>query len=233
MVTKADHESQKVIHAFILNALSDLGINQDEVGFIGEEDFRSTGKHMFIIDPLDGTSNYATGTEEFGVLIVYYFEHKLQSAVMYFPMKGLMYTSELGKGVYLEKNGAIEKIEIKKIPLHNSFLLSSMSYDDEIKAGIPQKILALKPLFRAVRMYGCIGLELVYILEGIAGAIIGFGCSVWDIAPGMLMLREVGYEMYDFEGNLLELDLSKPKNTYPFFACHPRHLERIMKYVSK
>ncbi len=232
IVTIADHESQKIIHDFLLKSTDEMGIDPDTVGFIGEEDLRSTGKHMFVVDPLDGTSNFATGTEEFGVLIAYFYKGELKSGVMYFPMKKMMYSSEIGKGVTLEKDGISERIALKKIPLQDCFLLSSMSYQDEIESGMPEKIISLKPLFRAVRMYGCIGNELGYILQGIAGATLAHGCSIWDIAPGILMLREVGYEMYDMQGNPIQLDLLKPKKTYPFLACHPSNKAILFDKIS-
>src|SRR3990167_7864591 len=68
IVTEIDKKSQKAIMECILNETQKLGIDSKDVGFIGEESLLKTGKHLFVIDPLDGTSNYATGTEEFAVL---------------------------------------------------------------------------------------------------------------------------------------------------------------------
>ena len=233
IVTEVDKKSQTAIQEYILKETCQMGIETEDVGFVGEEKLQKKGKHLFIIDPLDGTSNYATGTEEFAVLISYYLDGIAESGVMYFPMKDTMYFGEKNKGAHVNKQGKIRKFSNLQIPLHDSFILSSMSYQPEIQAGVPQRILALKPLFRAVRMYGCAGSELAYILEGVAGATLLYGCSIWDIAPGMLLLRETGYEVYDYFGNILSLDLLNPEKTYPFLACHPSSKSEIFQRLKK
>src|SRR3989344_9340756 len=198
IVTQADIESQKTIHRTIVEELKKLNISEDQIVFIGEEKLHTKGQHTFIIDPLDGTSNFATGVEDFCVLIGYLHSGNLQAGVMYFPTYNRWYVAEKGKGAYVIKNDVKTKLQASHGLLKNTFLVSSLSYSDEIKLGVPGKVLAIKNLFRGVRMYGCAGTEIYLIAENIAGAALLAGCSIWDIAPGKLILEEAGFGMYDF-----------------------------------
>ena len=233
IVTQADTESQQCIKTLLIEEMVQKGIPKEEIGFIGEEDLHVKGSHVFIIDPLDGTSNFATGTEEFCVLIAYFYKEELQAGVMYFPTSNLFYIAEKGKGAYGIKNGKREKLQLKEKNLKDTFIYSSMSYDDDIEHGLHLMLLALKPLFRGVRMIGCAGSEISYMAQNIAGGILLVGCSIWDIAPGKLILSEMGYEMYDLNGKEIVFNLEAPKQHYPFIACDPQHLQSILEALSR
>ncbi len=228
IVTQADTESQKRIKEMLLDGMKQKGIDLGTVGFIGEEDLHEEGTHIFVIDPLDGTSNFATGTEEYCVLIAYFYKKELQAGIMYFPTSNTVYFAEKGKGAYVIKEGIKQQVIKVKKELTQTFLYSSMSYDDDIESGLQQQLLKLKPLFRGIRMIGCAGSEIAYMIQNIAGGILLVGCSIWDLAPGKLMLSEMGYEMYDLTGEKLAFDMSDPKKHYPFIACDPDHLQEIL-----
>ena len=232
IVTQADIESQQIIHKTIVDELKKLSIDENQIGFIGEEKLHTKGQHTFVIDPLDGTSNFATGVEDFCVLIGYLYNENLQAGIMYFPTYNRWYVAEKGKGAYVIKNDVKTKLKASHINLKNSFLVSSLSYSDEIKLGVPSKILALKTLFRGVRMYGCAGTEIYLIAENIAGAALLAGCSIWDIAPGKLILEEAGFGMYDFSGSEIVFDLENPTKKYPFIACEPQFKDELINVVS-
>lgn len=232
IVTQADTESQNRIKEIIVDGMKQMGIERDTVGFIGEEDLHEEGSHIFVIDPLDGTSNFATGTEEYCVLIAYFHEKELRSGIMYFPSTNTAYFAEKGKGAYVVKDGVKQKVTHIKKDLSQTFLYSSMSYDDDIESGIQQKLLKLKPLFRGIRMIGCAGSEISYLAQNIAGGVLLVGCSIWDIAPGKLILSEIGYEMYDLTGEKMTFNLSEPHKHYPFIACDPDHLQTVLAALS-
>ena len=232
IVTLADIESQKVIHKTVVSELHRIGIEENKIGFIGEEKLHTKGKHTFVIDPLDGTSNFATGVEDFCVLIGYLHNENLQAGVMYFPTYNRLYVAEKGKGAYVIKNDVKTKLQASHGLLKNTFLVSSLSYSDEIKLGVPGKVLAIKNLFRGVRMYGCAGTEIYLIAENIAGAALLAGCSIWDIAPGKLILDEAGFGMYDFSGHEIVFDLENPTKKYPFIACETQNKDELVKIMS-
>ncbi|OGK13416.1 hypothetical protein A3A93_01980 [Candidatus Roizmanbacteria bacterium RIFCSPLOWO2_01_FULL_38_12] len=232
IVTKADIESQKIIHDSIITDLGKKGIDVVDIGFIGEEKLHAKGEHTFVIDPLDGTSNFATGVEDFCVLIGYLHNKTLQSGVMYFPTYNKWYIAEKDKGAYVIKNGVKTRLKTKHKNLKDTFLVSSLSYTEEVRLGLPGKIIALKNHFRGVRMYGCAGTEIYLVAENIGGAALLAGCSIWDIAPGKLILDESGFGMYDFSGKEIVFDLENPTKKYPFIACDPQFKEELTKALS-
>jgi len=233
LLTIADVESQNTIQEYIVQELtSKHGIPESEIGFIGEEDLHSTGAHTFIIDPIDGTANFATGSEDFGSLIAYEHEGELQAAVMYFPAKDLMYVAEKGKGATVIKRGVTTQLSMVKKELNQTFFHTSLSYRDDIEAGIQDIVVRAQKAFRGVRMIGSAGAELGLLAENIGGTCLCIGVSVWDIAAGKLILDEIGYKVYDWEGQELRFDLKSPKKKYPFFACHPDHRARILEIIA-
>lgn len=233
IVTKADVEAQTVIHTTILEEMTKLGISEEEIGFIGEEKLHKVGKHTFIIDPLDGTSNFATGFEEFGVLIGYMNDAELLAGVIYFPLRDELFTAEKGKGAFMEKNNKKILLKPADIDLHDTFILTSLSYADDLSFGIDKKIMALKNEFRGVRLIGSAASDFKYMLEGVGGMVLIGGCSIWDLAAGKIVLKEAGIEMYDRKGNELVFDLSQPEKKYPFFGCRPSKKEAILKVLGK
>ena len=232
IVTQADIEAQKTIHKTIVEELKKINISEDQIGFIGEEKLHTKGQHTFVIDPLDGTSNFATGVEDFCVLIGYLNNGDLEAGIMYFPTYNRWYVAEKGKGAYVIKNDVKTKLQSVHAPLKNTFIVSSLSYAEEIKLGVPGKIITLKNHFRGVRMYGCAGTEIYLVAENIAGAALLAGCSIWDIAPGKLILEESGFGMYDFSGKEIVFDLENPTKKYPFIACDPQYKEELVKATS-
>ncbi len=233
IVTQADTLSQKTIKTVIFDQLSKKGINKDTVGFIGEEDLNQEGDHLFVIDPLDGTSNFATGEKEFCVLIAYFYRLELKAGVIYFPLSDSLYIAEKGSGAYNIKNGLKKPISNEKKELHHIFLYSSLSYDDDIKKGLPRMIMALQPIFRGVRMVGCAGTEFALLVNQIAGGVLNLGCRIWDIAAAKLILEESGYCIFDLEGNEILFDFKNPNKQYPFLACHSSYKKKLLEILGK
>ena len=91
LVTEADYVSQKTIVDFITKALIQKGIGENEIGFIGEEGLYKPGKHLFIIDPLDGTNNFASGNSYFAVSIGYYLNGTARASAIYYPTQKILF----------------------------------------------------------------------------------------------------------------------------------------------
>ncbi len=232
IVTKADLESQDRIKNYIVREMRKKGIEEKDIGFIGEEGLHKVGEHTFVIDPLDGTSNFATGIEDYCVLIAYLHKGELLAGVMYFPEKEYCYFAQKEKGSFVQKGSKKLELKLVKKDLQNTFLYSSLSSHDDINAGLGKKLLDLKQYFRGIRMVGAAGWELALLSENIAGSVVLAGCSIWDIAPGKLILNEMGYKMYNWLGDEIEFDLTEPNKKYRFFACHPGYKEKIQEKLT-
>ncbi len=231
IVTQADIEAQKIIHTTIVDELKKLNISEDQIGFIGEEKLHKKGEHTFVIDPLDGTSNFATGVDQFGVLIGYMHDQELLAGIIYLPIQNELFIGESGKGAYSIKNGKKQSLISISNDLKNTFIYTSVSFTEDIEFGTNKKIMNLKNLFRGVRIIGSVAVDFKYMLEGAAGLIMIGATSIWDLAGPRIILKEAGFEMYDRNWNPLIFDLSEPMKKYPFFACDPKYKDQLAKVL--
>ena len=231
IVTKADKESQEVIVDTILSELKKQNIEESNVGFIGEEDLNThTAKHVFVIDPIDGTSNFASGLDYFCSSIAYFKEGKLTAGVIYRPILDDMYFAEFGKGSYLLRNGAEIKLQTLNIESKNQLIISNLwkSFHEKTIDIVD----TLLPNYRGARILGAIALDIVLVAENIVGLTIGdTGPWIWDVSAAKLILEEAGGGLYDWKGNSIELDVSNGLKQYPVLACHPSKLSSVMKYT--
>jgi len=231
VVTIADKESQNVIEKTIIEQMIAQGYKSSQIGFIGEEDLRVEGEHTFVIDPIDGTSNFSVGLNEFALMIAYFKKDKLTANLIYFPTKNHWYFAEIGKGAWMEKNGVKTEIKKEELPLKDTVLMSSLSYDTDFQFKTDVIVKNLYSQFRAVRMYGCAGTELVLLAEHIGGLVFSAGTSIWDISPAKLIIEEAGFQMYNPDGTDLVFDLTNPRRKYPFIACLPKYKDQIIEVV--
>lgn len=101
LVTEADTSSQAFIKKMITEAMIQRGISGNEIGFIGEENLETKGtKHTFIIDPLDGTNNFASGLDYFSISIAHVEDGAVKDGVIYWPSRDILYYAVAGKGAF-------------------------------------------------------------------------------------------------------------------------------------
>ena len=113
--TIADIESQKIIKEIIIKLLVKKGIDKSEIGFIGEENLNVAAdkKHLFVIDPLDGTTNFASGFDFFAISIAYFYQGALTAGLIYRPATRDFYYAQKNQGAY--KNNKPLKIIYKPL----------------------------------------------------------------------------------------------------------------------
>ncbi|MBP7967547.1 inositol monophosphatase, partial [Candidatus Woesebacteria bacterium] len=186
IVTRADKESQQIIQETILRLMKEKG--ETDVGFIGEEDLYHTGRHMFVIDPLDGTSNFASGIDYFCIPIAYFRDGELVAGIISRPTVQDLYYAEKGKGAFILRQGT--KIPLKVTPgdLKNKVL---SIYPEDIALLLePQRkrIEKMFPVFRSVRSLGAAALDIVGVAENIYGAsLLTESPHIWDIAASKII----------------------------------------------
>lgn len=224
IVTEVDVASEKVIMDLIRKHFPHHNLLGEESGLVD-----NLSEYTWVIDPLDGTSNYAAGIPWFGVLIAVFRESEPVVAGAYLPMQDIVYYAEKGKGCYINE----DKVTIRRASLHESLFAFSTDYTadkHELEAGIAWYKYVLKNV-RNVRSTNSL-LDMMLVLEGKLGGSINLFARIWDVAAPYLLLKEAGGVMTDLNGSSLEFDLSSKglKKNYPII-CGPESL--VMSLLEK
>jgi myo-inositol-1(or 4)-monophosphatase len=232
LVTQADSESQHVIKKSILDYFKENGINNKEIGFIGEEDsLTEIKKHMFIIDPLDGTTNYSKGIRHFSISIANMENGSIQRGVIYEPFGKILYFAEKGKGAYKLENGKRELLQVMYVKLKDS--LVSAHLNTPTVDTLFQVYQKLYPQTAGLRNEGSLVLDLCALADNQYGVVINGGTSIWDLAAGKIILEESGGVLVDWEGKPIIYDSQNPRHLYQCIACHPDNLQSILTIFSE
>ncbi|MBN2038329.1 MAG: inositol monophosphatase [Chitinispirillaceae bacterium] len=187
LVTEADVRAEELVIEF-------LGRSVPDSSFYGEETngkARLDAKRLWIIDPLDGTTNYAHGIPHFGVSVAYADEGTLFAGAVYDPMRNELFSASRGGGAYL--NGRAITVS-KKTRLEECLIATGFYYD---RAQYMKKTLgALENLFkrniRCMRRMGACTLDLTWLACGRFDGYFEFTLSPWDFAAGLLIVNEAG-----------------------------------------
>lgn len=186
VVTKADKESERLIVNNILESFPDHSILAEESGRSGAED----SEWLWVIDPLDGTTNYSQGLPAFCVSIALRHKGVTVVGVVYAPYLGEMFSAMKGEGAFL--NGRRIRVSGKH-ELPTMVLATGMPYD---KGVCPdnnlREISALAPRVRGIRRMGSAAIDLCYTAAGFFDAYWELNLNPWDVEAGALMVTEAG-----------------------------------------
>jgi myo-inositol-1(or 4)-monophosphatase len=169
--------------------------------FLGEESgvHRNVSDYKWVIDPLDGTTNFTHGLPIFCVSIGLEYKGEMQLGVVYDPNLDELFTAEKGKGAFLNGNS----IRVSQTDtLINSLLVTGFPYD--IKDNPSHAIEHFENFLvtaQAVRRLGSAALDLCYTAAGRFDAFWEVKLNAWDMAAGVLLVQEAGGRWTDFEGN--------------------------------
>lgn len=192
-VTRVDRESEDIIVGTIKSAFPDhLFLTEESVH---DED---TGHYRWIIDPLDGTTNFIHQYPVFSVSVALEYRREIVLGVIHEPLRGDYFTSQKGKGAFLNRS---------RIAVSNTSSLG----DCLVATGFPFRRKDLTgpylDLFRNIflkvgdlRRAGSAALDLANLACGRCDAFFEVGLSPWDIAAGSLLVREAGGLVTDFGG---------------------------------
>lgn len=204
LVTEADLASQKLIQERLANEFP-------EFGFIGEEDpggitTESTAKFQWIVDPLDGTTNYVHGLDNYCVSIGLRRENEIVAGVVHDPVRGQTFSATLGGGAFLNDQ-AINTSEIIKLDA----ALIAASFSASVGKESPEIARFIEVLVRAqaLRRLGSAALNMCYVACGKLDAYWATSVKMWDVAAALLIISEAGGVTTNLEGG--RVDLSKPR----------------------
>jgi len=199
LVTAADKEIERLIKKIISK-------NFPEHQIIGEEygDIKTPQKDMvWIIDPIDGTTNFIQGIPICCISIGLWDKKGPLVGLVYNPLSDELYTAVRGKGTYL--NG--RKISVSKVK-NLSGALGGIGWTSEDNKA-RELFTMLLPVTRKSRSLGSTALQLCYVGIGVFDYYIISGMSIWDIAAAMLIVTEGGGKVTDWQGKTLGNDTGK------------------------
>jgi myo-inositol-1(or 4)-monophosphatase len=193
-VTAADRRAEEILHQELTRA-------RPGYGFLGEEGGRREGAdktHTWIVDPLDGTSNFLHGIPQFAVSVALERDGAIVAGVVYNPANDDLYTAERGKGAFLNdqrlrvagRQRLLDAVIACGLPHHGKGDLALFRKEF---AAVQDKVAGL-------RRFGAATLDLAWIAAGRLDAYWERDISPWDMAAGVLLVREAGGFVSDLDG---------------------------------
>lgn len=192
-VSEVDRACEAEIVREILRYYPDHAILAEESGTRGESDY------LWIIDPLDGTSNYLHGLPHFAVSISQQFQGRTEHAVVFDPIRDEMFTATRGSGAYMNN----ERIRVSpRTELDGAILATAFPFRKR------EHMTVYMDMFNAIweqaedfRRAGTASLDLAWTAAGRVDGYFEIGLKPWDVSAGALLVREAGGVVNDFDGN--------------------------------
>lgn len=217
LVTSADLKSEKIIIKAIKKNFPDHQILSEEAG-----KNKKKSDYLWIIDPLDGTTNFSYHNPIWSVCIALVYKNEIIMGAIYIPMQEELFFAQKEKGAYLNN----KKFKIKKSSYKNIDAYCHGNRDQDINKALKyynyQKKNALD-----CRQLGSAAFELSYTALGRIDSITIPGANSWDVAPGVILVKEAGGKVTDFKGNQWNL------NSKDIIAANVEAHKRVIKVVKK
>ena len=152
----------------------------------------------WIIDPIDGTSNFTHGISHFCLSIGLAFQRKMVAGWIYHPVNGIMYHCEKGKGAWMED----QRLEISpRKDLQFSLVATGFPYSDMgWRKDWINLVVDVMDAAHGVRRFGSAALDLAHVAAGQLDVFFEFNLQPWDVAAGSLLVQEAGGTVTDFQG---------------------------------
>jgi myo-inositol-1(or 4)-monophosphatase len=220
-VTSADRRTEKIL-------IEELTRARPGYGFLGEESGTIEGKdktHRFIIDPIDGTTNFLHGIPHFAISIGLEREGQIVSGLVYNPATDEMFVAEKGQGAFLNS----KRLRVAARKTMSSALVATgfpfLGHDEARHKHMQMELAALMPVTAGVRRMGAASLDLAYVAAGRYDAFWERGLAAWDVAAGILLVKEAQGVVTDLNGgaDMLEGGTILAANE----ALHPAMLKLI------
>jgi myo-inositol-1(or 4)-monophosphatase len=223
-VTAADRRAEEIVREELLKARPDYG-------FLGEEGGARPGadtSHRWIVDPLDGTTNFLHGIPHFAVSIALERNGAIVAALTFNPANDELFVAERGKGAFL--NDRRMRVAARK-RLAEAVVACGLPHFGRGDLTLARyEIAAAQQHFAGLRRYGAATLDLAWIAAGRLDAYWERDLSPWDLAAGMLLVREAGGFVTDLDGG--EGVLTKGQVAAGNDTMH-RELLRLLKEAGK
>ena len=217
-VSEVDKKAEQIIINTILKAFPKHNILAEEEGSID-----NNSDITWVIDPLDGTTNYLHGHPQYAISIAVKHEDKITHAAIFDPNRNDIYTAELGKGAQLN-NSRIRVTSTAYLAdslLATGFPTYDMSFLDRYLAIFKEMLQTTAGQRRA----GSAALDLAYVAAGMVDGFWEFNLKEWDIAAGYLLVKEAGGLICDTDGGQNMLTNGN------IIAANPKLISQILKVI--
>jgi myo-inositol-1(or 4)-monophosphatase len=185
-VSSADKRTEKIIIEELQKAYPEYGIITEERGIINEANI----KNRWIIDPIDGTMNFLNGIPQFAISVGYEENNEIKCGVIFNPITNEMFCAEKGNGAFLN-NSRIRVSNKKK--LNDSLLVTGgPKSTSKIKNKIFSEYINVSNNVSNVRKFGSAALDMAYVACGRFDGYWQRELNYWDIAAGIVILKEAG-----------------------------------------
>jgi myo-inositol-1(or 4)-monophosphatase len=192
LVTAADLASERAIHEILAAEYPDHAVLSEETGATARDE-----GWMWVVDPLDGTHNYAHGIPFFCINVALCYREEPLVALTYDPVRGEEFRAQKGEGAFV--NG--ERMQVsQRESVRASLLAVGLGYDDERAGRLLALLHELWPGMQSVRIMGSAALGLAYTACGRLDLFVHHVLYPWDVAAGILLVREAGGAISDRDG---------------------------------
>ena len=205
-VSNADTKAEKII-------IEELSKAKKNFSILSEEDGSKINKdqnNFWIIDPIDGTTNFLHGIPHFAISIALKTNNEIISGVIYDPIKDEMFYAEKNNGAFFNNH----RIRVSNKKEINSCLFATGGQDDNKKIGLN------------IRRTGSAALDMAYVASGRYDGYFQKNLNLWDIAAGLILVKEAG-------GIVNEIDISQNKNikiTAASSAINDKMLKKLSNF---
>ena len=193
-VTAADRRAEQTLRAELAKA-------RPGYGFLGEEGGRIEGSdksHTWIVDPLDGTTNFLHGLPQFAISIGLEREDVMVAGVIYNPISDEMFVAERGKGAFL--NDRRIRVSARKQLSESIVAIGLPHYGrDDLEIGL-RELGAVQAKVAGLRRFGSAALDLAFVAAGRFDGYWERNLKAWDMAAGIAVVREAGGLVSDLDG---------------------------------
>jgi myo-inositol-1(or 4)-monophosphatase len=201
LVTEADLAAEKLIIDRIISHYPRHAILAEESG-ASEEIAAGKSDWKWIIDPLDGTTNYAHGYPCFCVSIAVERAGQIEIGVVYDPSRDEMFAAERGQGATLnDRPMRVSTVD----DLNNAMLCTGFPYNVRERPNFARDFVNFTMTAQAVRRDGSAALDLAYLACGRFDGFWEDGLNAWDVAAGVLLIEEAGGRVTDYRGDPLDI----------------------------
>lgn len=194
-VSNADRRAEEIVFTELQKA-------RPTYGFLGEEGTEvagTDGQHRWIVDPLDGTTNFLHGIPMFAVAIALERNQEIVASVIYNPVMDELYTAEKGGGAFLNDRKRLRVAGRKHLADAVVALGIKLSGTDNDVLTLKQ-LAVVAPAVAGIRRSGSASTDLAWVAAGRFDGFFEARLKPWDVAPGLLLVREAGGTVSDYSG---------------------------------